>query len=106
MHMVYTIWAVGLPNTHEPSSTYDALEHIQSNTEEIRDWLTYIAKAILAHRKSLGYLMQKRKSDRTKQTGHGLTAAEQEERTEARKYRHAQFLARQWEKRVDLGQMQ
>ena len=99
MHMVDAIWAVGLPNIHEPSSTDDAMEHIQSNTEEIRDWLTYIGKAILAHRKIPGYLMQKRKSGQTKQTGHGLTAAEQKERTEARKYRHAQFLARQWTKK-------
>ena len=102
MHMVYAIWAVGLPNTHEPSSTDDAIKHIQSNAEEILDWLMYIAKAILAHKESLGYQMQKRKSGQTKETGHGLTAAEQEERTEARKYRHAQFLARQWKKRVDL----
>ena len=77
--MVYAIWAVGLLSTHEPSSTDDAMEHIQSNTEEIRDWLTCIAKAILAHRESPGYLMQKQKSGQTKQTGHGLTAAEQEE---------------------------
>ena len=100
MHMVYAISAVGLPNIHEPSTTDDAMEHIQSNTEEIRDWLTYIAKAILAHRKSPGYLMQKRKSGQTKQTGHSLTAAEEEERTEARKYQHAQFLAHQWEKEL------
>ena len=43
--------------------------------------------------------MQKRKSGQTKETGHGLTAAEHEERTEAQKYRHDQFLARQWAKR-------
>ena len=45
MHMVHAIWAVGLPNTHEPSSTDDAIEHIQSITEEIFDWLTYIEKS-------------------------------------------------------------
>ena len=101
MHMVHAIWTVGLPHIHEPSSSDDAIEHIQSNTEEILDWLSYIAKAILAHKESPGYQMQKRKSGQPKDTGHGLTAAEQEERSEARKYRHAQFLARQWEKRVD-----
>ena len=98
MHMVHAIWAVGLPHTHEPSSTDDAIEHIQSNTEEILDWLLYIAKAFLAHKESPGYQMQKRKSGQTKETGHGLTAAEHEERTEARKYRHAQYLRRQWVK--------
>ena len=92
-------WAVGLPKTHEPSSTDDAIEHIESNTVEILDWLMYIAKAILAHKESLGYQMQKRKSGQTKETGHGLTAAEHEERTEARKCRHSQFLARQWARR-------
>ena len=92
-------WVVGLPNIRGPSSTNDAIEHIQSNTEEILDWLLYIAKAIIAHKESPGYQMQKRKSGQTKETGHGLTAAEHEERTEARKYRHAQFLARQWAKR-------
>ena len=97
--MVYTIWTVGLPNTYEPSSTDDAMEHIESNTEEICDWLTHIAKAILAHRRSPDYLMQKRRSGQTKQTGHGLTAAKEEERTEARKYQHAQFLAQQWEEK-------
>ena len=43
--------------------------------------------------------MQKRKSGQAKEPGHGLTAAEHEERTEARKYRHAQYLRRQWVKK-------
>ena len=59
MHMVHAIWAVGLPHIHEPSSTDDAIEHIQSNTEAILDWLIYVAKAILAHKDSPGYQMQK-----------------------------------------------
>ena len=96
MHMVHAIWAVGLPHIHEPSSTDDAIEHIQSNTGEILYWLIDVARAILAHKDSPGYRMQKRKSGQTKETGHGLTAAEHEERTETRKYRYAQFLARQW----------
>ena len=100
MHMVHAIWAVGLPHIHEPSSTDDAIEHIQSSTEEILDWLIYIAKAILAHKQSPGYQMQKRKSGHTKETGHGLTAAEHEERTKARQYGYAKHLARQWECRA------
>ena len=96
--MVRAIWTVGLQHIHEPSSTDDAIEHIQSNTEQILDWLYYFAKAILAHTDSLRYQMQKRKSGQTKETGHGLTAAEHEERTEARKCRHAQYLRRQWVK--------
>ena len=72
---------------------------MESNTVEILDWLMYIAKAILSHKESPGYQMQKRKSGPTKETGHGLTAAEQEERTEARKYRDAQRLVRQLEKK-------
>ena len=96
MHMAYAIWVVGLSTIHDPSSTDDAIEHIQSDTEAILDWLIYIAKAILAHKADFAYQTQKRKSGESKETGHGLTAAELEERTEARKYRHARYLTRQY----------
>ena len=60
------------------------------------DWLSYLAKAIIARKETISYQTQKRKSGETKETGHGLTAAEHEERTKARNYHYAKHLSRQW----------
>ena len=96
MHVVFGIWTVGLPHIHLPSSTDDATKHIQNNTDNILEWLSYLAKAITEHKDTIEYQTQKRKSGETKEGGHGLTAAENEERTKARKYEYAKQLSQQW----------
>ena len=95
MHVVFGIWAVGLPHIHLPSSTDDATEHIQQNTDNILEWLSHLANAIMAHRATISYKTQKRKSGQAKGT-HGLTAAEYEQRTKAKSYQYAKHLSQRW----------
>ena len=80
-----------------PSPIDDATEHIQSNTEKVLHWLYDLAEAIIGHRNTDSYQTQRRKRGENKGTGHGLTAAEFEERIKARDYQHAKHLARQWD---------
>ena len=61
MYLVFGIWTVGLPSVDHPSSTDDATEHIQRNTNNILEWLSHLAKAIQAHKETIEY--QQRNQD-------------------------------------------
>ena len=55
MYLVFGIWTVGLPDVDHPSSTDNATEHIQRNTNNILEWLSHLAKVIQAHKETTEY---------------------------------------------------